>query len=297
MSNINQLHFHPELVASVQEETLQDYHAAVPSSALQEVHPPFARVESDEERHQELLSTVDHLMLLIGNPIRTLLAVSEHCSSLSDLSIDACTVLHPNDVIISHNNIVEVRDRLRSMEIALLQFRDQSLPAYNTCVICFHRAEEAFANALQLFRNKNTPWSAYQEGIQLASAAFTAFATSVHHLRTAQAAAIALISPGAYHISAEDAAREGSFFHASSQPPREAVEATLVELPMGHLQPFPKKDAELRLLRKAPYRPDGLSVVQAEAPIMMVHGIPVAEATIVPQEISTNHPTPQNSPG
>ncbi len=170
------------------------------------------------------------------------------------------------------------------MEAAVLRFRNQTLPEYRTCLECFNHGEEAFDHALQLFHNKKTPWSEYNDSIQSAADAFTTFAASVENLRTAQAAATALIPPGAYHISAEEAAREGSFYYHEPLPPREPVEAIPVNLPIGHLQPLPETDPALRLLRKAPYRPDGLPIVQAEAPIMMVHGIPVAEATIVPQE-------------
>lgn len=241
-------------------------------------------ITPDLTAHQEEISTADHLMQLIGNPVRTLLAISENTSCCTDTSIAALSVLNPNNVITSHRNLMEVRDQLRSMEFSLLRFRNQTLPEYRTCMDSFNHAEEAFDHALQLFHNKNTPWSEYTDAITSAANAFRNFATSVKNLGTAQTAATASMPPGAYRISAEEAANEGSFPYHDHLPAREPAEAISVNLPIGHLQPLPEKDPALRLLRKAPYRPDSLPIVQAEAPIMMVHEIPVAEASIVPQE-------------
>ncbi len=284
MNHITSTIPHQEIIAPADEGTLQENHAVVLPLAHQIAHLPFVPVEPDQERHQELISTTDHIMQLIGNPIRTLLAISENASCCSDTSIAALSVLSPNDVITSHRNLMEARDQLRSIEVAVLRFRNQNLPEYRTCLEGFNHAEEAFDNALQLFHNKNTPWSEYSDAIQSAADSFTAFAASAENLRTAQAAATALIPPGAYHISAEEAALEGSFPYHDHSPPREPVEAIPVNLPIGHLQPLPETASALRLLRKAPDRPDALPIVQAEPPIMMVHGIPVAEATIVAQE-------------
>ena len=285
MNHIGNTIPHQEIIAPADEGALQENHAA---GAHQVAHLPFVPVAPDRERHQELISTTDHIMQLIGNPVRTLLALSENASCCTETSIGVLQVLSPNELTISHHNLMEVRDQLRSMELSILRFRNQNLPEYRICLEGFNHAEEAFDHALQLLHNKKTPWSEYTEAIQSAADSFTAFATSIQNFRTTQAAATALIPPGAYHISAEEAAREGSFYYHEPLPPREPVEAIPVNLPVGHLQPLPETDPALRLLRKAPYRPDGLPIVQAEAPIMMVHGIPVAEATIVPHTISIN---------
>ena len=102
MNNIGNTIPHQEIIAPGDEGALQENHAA---GADQIAHLPFVPVAPDRERHQELISTTDHIMQLIGNPVRTLFALSENASCCTDTSIGALQVLSPNDVIISHRNL------------------------------------------------------------------------------------------------------------------------------------------------------------------------------------------------
>ncbi len=276
----------PQDVSHANERSITNNYQVSPTLPENRDIPHFTPLETDHIRHQELLTQVDHLMELIGNPVRTLSASTEFCSCSSEPTINALSTFSPNDVITSRNNLLEGRNKLYAIQRTLLRFPHQNLPEYERCLEGFSRAEEAFERALELIHNAHTPWSEYASAIQSASDEFSSFAHATQDLRTAYNTAAAAVPPGAYHISAQEATREGVFSYFPTPPPRDPVEAVSINLPIGHVTPLPEKNSALRLLKKAPYGPEGLPLVKAEFPIMMTQGLPIAEATIVTQKSS-----------
>lgn len=268
-----------QIISPTNEQTLHENHTITPPQDHQDTHLPFVPVVPNQEAHQELLSTTDHLMQLIGNPVRTLLAISENAYRSTNTSIEAVAVLMPRAVTTTHRHLIATENYLRSIEPIVLRFRNQNLPEYANCLELFNRTKEAFDHTQHLFDNKNTPWLEFHNARKSTIDAYVNFYRSFENLLAAQASAAALHSPGAYHISAEESALEGSFYNHEPLQPQEPLEAIPVNLPIAHVQPLPEKDPALRLHKKAPYGPDGLPIVQAEIPIMMTHGLPVAEAT------------------
>ena len=156
---------------------------------------------------------------------------------------------------------------------------NQNLPELADCRECLRTTVEAFAAVFRIKQRSTSSLEEYVEAVQIASQRYSDFAASVKAVTNAQRVLQATSPPGAYHVSAAEAAAMGQYTYFDP-PVREIPEAELLTTTLpDEIQP---SDAIIARTAQTPLNRDGIPVVRPEEPTSIFHGIPVAEATIAP---------------
>ncbi|MFZ4116559.1 MAG: hypothetical protein ACOYK6_07550 [Chthoniobacterales bacterium] len=211
--------------------------------------------------HQEMTSSLDYFMQLIGNPVRTVVAVSELHPCTDSTSVFSTSVLLPNDVAEARNNLSSFHNTLLNIEASLEGPQiNRALPEYEPCRRALIKAIQSFRTAFEILNNDSKSWAQYADAITEASHDYTALANATRIFTDAQRAHSLASPPGAFHISAAEAATQG--IHQYDDASRPIIEPEAVPFADATTIQF-APDHVIAKTARTPNNPDGYPVVRA----------------------------------
>ncbi len=253
----------PHTLAAADANNLEIHHpysppqAAVPEGnlggiSIRELYP-------DTIAHQNMISSLEHLMQLIGNPIRTMVAVSELNPCAHSTSIFSTSVLLPNDLAEARNNLSRFHNTLLDIESSLnAPGINRALPEYALCKAALIKAIDSFRKAFETLNDPKKSFDEYVERLTETSRDYSALATAVRLFTDAQREASLASPPGAFKVTAAEAAAQG--IHQPPDALRAIIEpeATPIAVAMPIANHIAAQTA------KTPKNPHGYPVVKAE---------------------------------
>jgi hypothetical protein len=222
--------------------------------------------------HQEMTSSLDYFLQLIGNPVRTLAAVSELHPCTNSTSVFSTSVLLPNDVAETRNKLSVFHNTLLNIEASLESPQiNRALPEYEPCKTALIKATQSFRTAFEILNNNSKSWAEYAHAITEASHDYTALANTVRIFTDAQRAHSLESPPGAFHITAAEAAAQG--IHQYGDASRPIIEPESVPFADATTIQF-ASDHVIAQTARTPNNPDGYPVVRATLETLAAIEIP-----------------------
>lgn len=189
----------------------------------------------------EMISHLDHWMGLIGNPVRTFVAASEFNHLTNSSSMFSMHILVPSELVTYQNLLTRLQKKLSDIETALDRPQiNRELPEYAVCRRAFSQTTQSFNSASAILNDHtshsnsladldnalNQTGNDYGELVNAYNLLIYANYAQRYHLPQSSSDT----APGAFHVSAQEAAYQGIYPPDDARRPIILPEATPITI-------------------------------------------------------------------